>query len=261
MSWRVVAERNAVDPVRSRSIWVYAAVYVLLFGATAYIGATGIGTLASGLASVAAFFVPLTALAAGYQEVAGSRQNGGLRVVLSFPHTRREVVVGTAVGRAVVLAALVTAGFLAAALVYLVRASVPDLGALAVAWALAVLLAAAMASFAVGISAGVRTTNRAAVLAFGSFLLFMGLWSQIPTAIRYVLNGFSFPRGPTPEWVAAFAQLNPTTAFQTAVRGLLGNPMPVEAFYATEWFGVLVLVGWLVVPLAVGILRFERDDL
>ncbi|WP_435180060.1 ABC transporter permease subunit [Halorussus sp. AFM4] len=261
MSWRVVAERDALDPHRSRSGWVYLAVYALLFGLLGYLSAGSV-PLGASLATVAAYFVPLTALTAGYQAVVGSRQNGGLRVVLSFPHTRREVVVGTAVGRAVVIATLVTISFAVAALIRLVTDGVPDLGVLAVAWALSVALGAAVASFSVALSASVRTTNRAAVLAFGSFLLFAGLWGQIPTAVRFVLNGFSFPSGPTPEWVAAFAQLNPTTAFQTALRGLApGSSLPGGPFYQTAWFALLVLAAWLCVPLALGSLRFERSDL
>ncbi|WP_135805747.1 ABC transporter permease subunit [Halorussus marinus] len=262
MSWTVVAERNALDPYRSRSLWVYLAVFVVLFGLAGYVVAPGGQPLAAALVGIVAFFVPLVSLVVGYQSVAQSRQNGGLRVVLSYPHTRREVVVGTAVGRAIVMAGLVTAGFLAAALVAALRTGVPELGSLAVVWALGVLLAVSIVGLAVGISAAVRTTNRAAVLGFGTYLLFLGLWSQLPGIVRYVLNGFSPPRGPIPEWVAVFGQLNPTNAFQTAVRGLVsGGPAPTEAFYATAWFGVLVLVAWLCLPLVVGILRFDRSDL
>lgn len=262
MSWTVVAERNARDPYRSRSLWVYLVVFVFIFGAVAYFSGPSGQSLAAGLVGVVAFFVPLVALSVGYQSVAQSRQNGSLRVVLSYPHTRREVVFGTAVGRALVMAALVTVGFVVAALVALVRSGVPDFGSLAVVWALGVLLAVSIASLAVGVSAGVRTTNRAAVLSFGSFLLFLGLWSQIPGIVRYVLNGFSPPRGPIPEWVVVFGQLNPTAAFQSAVRGLLsGGPPPGGAFYATAWFGALVLLAWLCLPLAAGTLRFERSDL
>lgn len=262
MSWTVVADRNARDPYRSRSLWVHLAVFVLVFGLAAYFIAPGGQPLAAALVSIVAFFVPLVALAVGYQSVAQSRQNGGLRVVLSYPHTRREVVLGTAVGRGVVMAGLVTVGLLTAAVVATVRAGVPDLGALATVWALGALLAVSIVGLAVGISAAVRTTNRAAVLSFGSYLLFLGLWGQIPGILLYVLNGFSPPRGPTPEWVAVFGQLNPTNAFQTAVRGMLsGGSVPTAEFYTTAWFGVLVLLAWLCLPLVAGTLRFERSDL
>ncbi|WP_132057087.1 ABC transporter permease subunit [Halorussus amylolyticus] len=262
MSWRIVAERNARDPYRSRSLWVHLGVFVVLFGVAGYLTSSQSGALAGALVGLVAFFVPLVALAVGYQSVAQSRQNGGLRVVLSYPHTRREVVVGTAIGRAVVMALLVTAGFVAAALVSLVGGGVPEIGPLAVAWALGVLLGASIVSFAVGLSASVRTTNRAAVGAFGTYLLFLGLWGQLPGLVRYVLNGFSPPQGPTPEWALVFNQLNPITAFQVAGRELVsGTPLPGDAFYTTAWFGVLVLVLWLAVPLVAGMERFERSDL
>lgn len=262
MSWRVIAKRDALDPLRSRSLWVLVALFVLLFGAATYLQTAREISLAALLVSTVYMFVPITSLMLGYQAVAKSRQNGGLRVVLAYPHTRREVVLGTAVGRALVATVLVSVGFLAAAVVYLVEVGVPDLGAYAIAWGLALLLAASMAGFAVGVSASVRTTNRAVMLCFGAFLSFLVLWRQLPGLLRYVLNGFAAPRGPRPEWAAVFTQLNPVTAYRTTISGLLsGQPASPSAFYTSEWFGVLVLVGWLLVPLLVGVWRFSRNDL
>ncbi|WP_226022607.1 ABC transporter permease subunit [Halomicrobium salinisoli] len=261
MSWRIVARRDALDPYRSRSLFAHLAVFVLVFGLLTYVAAGPDRPLATYHVSTVALFLPLVALLVGYKSIAEPRENGGLRVVLSFPHTRREVLLGTVVGRAAVVAALTTVGFLASTVVYLVEIGVPDLGSLAVGWLFAVLLGVAMVALAVGISASVRTTNRAVVAVFGTFLLLAMLWGQIPTLVRFVANGFAMPTGPGPEWVTAFRQLNPTTAYQTAVNGLV-TPVPTpDAVYYQPWFGVLVLLGWTVVPLLVGLQRFENSDL
>lgn len=262
MSLQVIAERHARDPFRSRSVWVYVAVYVLVFSLAAYIPDAAQSTLGEMMVGLLTSFVPLTAFILGYQTVAQGRQDGGLRVVLSQPHTRRELVVGTAVGRALVMAGLVTFGFVVATLTFLATKGVPEVQPLLTVWILGVLLAVAVLNLAVSISASVRTTKRAAMFAFGSFLLISALWGSFISVFRYVLNGFSMPPGPQPEWALILTQLNPTNAFQTAVNILLSNGgVPVEAFYFTDWFSVLVLVAWIFIPLAAGALRFERSDL
>ncbi len=262
MSWRVIARRDALDPYRSRSLFVYLTVFVLLFGLGTYLQTSSETALAAMHVSTVGVFVPVASVVVGYQAIVKRRENGALRVVLSFPHTRREVVLGTAVGRSVVAAVLITTGFLVATAVYLLRAGVPDLGLLALAWLLALLIGVAMAAFAVGVSASVRTTNRAVVTCFGAFMAFLGIWGQIPALARYVANGFSMPPGPQPEWALVFTHLNPITAYRTTMATLLpGGASTDPAFYATPWFGVLVLLAWIVVPLAIGATRFDRDDL
>ncbi|WP_225335642.1 ABC transporter permease subunit [Halomicrobium urmianum] len=261
MSWTIVSRRDALDPYRSRSLFAHLAVFVLVFGLLTHVQTSSDQPLATYHASTVAFFLPLVALLVGYKSVAGPRENGGLRVVLSFPHTRREVLLGTVVGRAAVVTSLTTVGFLASTAVYLVKVGVPDLASLAVGWLFAVGLGVAMVALAVGLSASVRTTSRAVVAVFGTFLLLAMLWGQVPTLLRFVANGFAMPTGPGPEWVTAFRQLNPTNAYRTAVN-VLATPIPApDAVYYRPWFGVLVLLGWTVVLLLVGLQRFENSDL
>lgn len=262
MSWRVVAKREALDPYYSGSLWVYLAVFVLLFGLGTYAGAGRGGELAGLLQGAVYGFVPLIALALGYDAVAERRQNGALRVDLALPHSRRDVVIGTAVGRGLVVAAGITAGYLTAVVVYLVEAGLPTPGLTLLGWLLAVLFGVTVVEVAVGISAGVATTNRAVLGAFGSLLLFFVFWRQLPGAVRYALNGFAAPAGPPPEWAIAFTYIEPLTAYRTTMMGLLPGSAPTQSsVYTTPWFGVLVLVAWLVVPLLVGTRRFEASDL
>lgn len=261
MSWRTIARRDALQPYRTRSLFVYLSVFVLLFAFATH-AQTGFGRpLASFHVGTGAFIVPIVGLFVGHKAVAGPRENGGLRVVLSFPHTRREVVFGAAVGRSVLVASLVTVGFLASLVVYLAQVGVPDLALLAVAWGLSVLLGVATTVLAVGISASVRTTTRAVAAVFGAFLLLFLLWGQLSTFIRFALNGFAMPSGPPPEWAAVFAQLNPGTAYRTAMAAVVGT-RPVDAsYYTAPWFSVAVMLSWLSASLLTGLWRFDRGDL
>jgi len=42
--------------------------------------------------------------------------------------------------------------------------------------------------------------------------------------------------------------------------GASGHPLS-ETFYHAAWFGVLVILAWFVLPVLVGLVRFERADL
>lgn len=261
MSWPVVAKRRLLDPYRSRYLWVVLGVTVLLFGGSInMVTSAGSVSLLLGLGSL---FVPLLAIVGSYRTIAEPHQTGSLRVVLSYPHSRRDVVVGTAVGRSLFTVAIVSAGFLVASVVSLLAFGTNSLVPVLVAWFAAVILSIALTVLAVGISAATRTVNRAATVSFAFLLLFFGGWNLLPQGIRYALNGFTSPPPTQPEWVDVFVALNPTQAFIHLAQGLLPTrPMLLEpGVHTTAWFGTLVLLGWALVPLTIGSWLFERRDL
>lgn len=260
MSVGVLVRRNVLDPVRSRSIWILLGVFVVIFGFVGYLLGESGPLLSFLVVEIMAIFAPLAALGMTYDAIAGPRQSGSLRVLLSYPYSRRELVVGTLTGRILVVGLGVAAGIVTGILTALVFGGNVDFGTLLPILALSLLLSTTMVGLTMGISASVRTSSRAAVLAFGAYLLFSAFWGIIPTIVRYVLNGFSFPTGPTPEWVALWAQLNPVTAFRTASQAVMDSPAG-EAVYQGLPFAVLVLVGWFLVSTVVGLVRFERTDL
>lgn len=261
MSLNVLVRRNVLDPVRSRSIWLLLGTFVVLFGASGYfLGGAPPGALPEITALIMAQLAPLAALAMTYDTIAGPRQSGSLRVLLSYPYTRRELVLGTLVGRILLVSLAVVVGIVVGLLSTVVFGGSPDVAALAIVLGLSVLLATSIVGLTMGISANVSTSSRASVLAFGAYLLFTGFWGIVPTVVRYVINGFSFAFGPTPEWVRIWNQLNPLTAFRQAV-GVLLQGQAAEAFYHTVWFALLVLVAWFALPVVLGIVGFERGDL
>jgi energy-coupling factor transporter ATP-binding protein EcfA2 len=131
--------------------------------------------------------------------------------------------------------------------------------------ALGLHLGAAYTGTGVSISAAVKTKNRALVGSVVFFLLTLIGWAAISNLLRYVLNGFSTPRGPQPEWAVFLDRLNPVEAYQTATDALMktgGMWMPPgDAFYYTRWFALVVLVCWAVVSVALGYRRFRTVDL
>jgi len=261
MSLLTLAKRRLLDPVRTRSLWVMLALFALVFGLMGYLGGSN-SMLDTATQSVAimAFLLPLVALSYSYDAIAGPRESGSLRVLLSYPFTRREVVLGTLVGRIAVVTLGVLAGVLAAIVATVAFGGSLDLVAFGIVLAVSTLFAAVMVAIGVGISASVPTTNAAVLTAFGSYLLYFAFWDLLPTLGRYVLNGFAFPTGPPPEWVLIWSQLNPITAYRAVAEAVLAQP-PTGAFYHTVWFAIVVLGAWFVLTIGIGLVRFDRADL
>lgn len=83
---------------------------VLTFSGSA-VGPAGAERVVASLTSLAAYLVPLAALALGYDAIVGREDEGWLAVVFSLPVRRSEVVAGTYLGRLAVLAGATVLGF------------------------------------------------------------------------------------------------------------------------------------------------------
>lgn len=275
----VVAQKDFQDALRSRALLgltglfvVFAAGFTYLFGAlpALFSGSENPSTAAliSGLESSGAFLVPLVALVLGYKSVVGERESGTIKLLLGFPHTRRDLIIGKLVGRTAVVSVSIVVGYVAAAIValrfYDSFAVVPFLMFTAVT----ILLALVFVSIAVSFSAATRSTERALYVAIGLYALFQFVWSFIPLLIRYVLNGFSLSNMPgTPNWVHLLSLVNPLRAYNSAAGALIPElttfyeGITAVPWYLQEWFGFVILVIWLIVPLAFGYHRFNRTDI
>jgi|AntRauTorcE11898_2_1112593.scaffolds.fasta_scaffold04862_5 ABC-2 type transport system permease protein len=277
MSWLAVAKKDFKDSLRARTIWAISAVFILLSVVIAYIygsfpeemangAATGEG-LVFFLASNITLFVSLTALVIAYKSVAGERESGSLKILLSLPHTRRDVLIGKIVGRASVLAipvviALAIGGAVGSALIGDVAVQ-----ALAALLAVSLFFTFAYVSVIVGLSAMTGSTTRASILTIGFFVLFEFLWGIISIGIVFVSNGFNLPQEAAayPDWIFVVNQVPPSGAYTTFLYALVpsrtGSAAEIDAFYGTPWIGAVVLLFWLVVPAVIGYWRFSKADL
>ena len=280
MSWTVVAKKDFRDAIRSRTLWVLSALFVLFAAGFTYVfwfipqlvgqqnlPASGptIG-LINGLSSSAGFLVPLIGLLIGYKAIVGERDSGSLKLLLGLPHSRRDVVLGKFIGRTGVVAVAILIGFSAGAIIALVLYDSFAFGAFVSYTLLTMVLGLVFVAIAVGFSAAMRSASRALYGVIGLFVLFVFVWGFIPTILRFVLNGFTMPNLlARPDWAAFISLLNPTTAYGYAsaamISDLPGPMMQNPPFYLQDWFGFVILAGWIVVPLTLGYFRFNSTDL
>jgi len=114
-------------------------------------------------------------------------------------------------------------------------------------------------------SAGAGT--RAATISVLLLVLFELAWDVVPLGAWFVANGFQVPRGflagnlgARPDWVAFLFQLPPSGVYQNAIGGFLSGSGS-EPFFLMNWFSLVVLALWALVPLAIGFVRYQRTDL
>jgi len=279
MSVLAVAEKDFRDAIRSRLMIAVAIMFVAFTGGGILLA--NIGNLNSGAAILGiiqtlrdgtVIFIPIIALGIAFRAIAGERASGSLKVLLSLPNSRLDVVIGKFLGRTAVVSVAVIIGFIS----MLLAAAITVDGDLQIKVILAFMLSALLlgvvfVSIAISISAFTRSTFAAAIGSFSSFILFQFAWPGIIFLIRYVLNGRSLENFPseTPDWVEVALVLNPQTGWTQADRWLARRvaenqevqETSVDAFYLEPWFGFIVLALWVVFPLVVGYLAFERADL
>ncbi|RQG93457.1 ABC transporter permease [Natrarchaeobius chitinivorans] len=289
-SWVAVAKKDFRDAVQSRALWALVAVFVVLsIGSTyAYVEAPELlgspgGATFAGLIfftiGLTGLFVPLAAIVVGYRSIAGERELGSIKLLLSMPTTRGSVFVGKVVGRTCVLAFGLVVGLLVGLGVGAAMLGELRIVPVAVFVAVTLLFSAVYTAIVVGISATTGSTSRATTLALGFFVVFELFWDAVPMVILYVVEGFATPTA-IPDWVFPITQLSPSSAYFSSVVALLpdlaetaeatqagastgadaasGEPAPL---YATPEIGLLVLALWLVAALVVGYYRFRSADL
>jgi len=294
-TWLDITRKDFEDAVRAKLLWGLIAVFVAfltmsllsaeqLFPEAATVDAP---KALAGVAMLAQLFVPGIALVAGYMAVVGEHRSGSLRVLLSYPFSRRDVVVGKLVGRALVTGTALTVGFGVASVLVVALFGLPDPVTFGGFVASGVLLGMTFTGLAVGGSAAAATRGRARTLTMGSFMAMVFFWKPVVTGLYYAVNG-SLPAVRAEPWYFFLQRLNPLEAYRVFVGSILDERvqavprLPLEdvpqnpppgllditnrvagdvPFYVQDWFSVVVLVAWGVVPLVLGFRYFRAADL
>lgn len=212
--------------------------------------------------------LPIIGTILGYKSISGERESGSLKFLLGLPHTRRDVVCGKLLGRSGIITVSVLVGFAIGGLALYALTDAFQIVNFAVLTGVSILLGMVFVSIAIAFSSAVRSSTIATAGAISLVLVFLFFWNVVLTLVGYVAQELSLietAQSQTPTWLQFFASLNPTGAYQTTTIFLLDNgtrSVPSDPpFYLEGWFGFVILAFWLVVPLGLAYLRFDRTDL
>jgi ABC-2 type transport system permease protein len=273
MSWQAVARKDFEDSVRSRWVLGLSVLFVVLVAAAAYVTRPAQGQASSNAVlnslivrdALVTTLVPLIALVSAYGAVVGERTSGSLKLLLSLPHSRADVVFGKVVGRAGAIVVPIAVGFLLPAVALLVSPAIQFDAADYLGFTLLVgVLAVAFVGIAVGFSAATASSRLAVAGAVGIYFLFVPLWGAIrfPIQLYFGLSG-------GPSWLPVsggqFLQfltlLNPTGSFKIVSNAFLSGSLFTGSDARVHVAAALMLFAWILVPPLLGLLRFEVADL
>lgn len=287
MTWAIVARKDFSDAVQSRALWALVTVFALTSVVSTYgyvevpemFGSPGGATFDGLILFTVGFtglFVPLAAIVVCYKALAGERELGSIKILLSLPTNRRDVFVGKVIGRAAVLGFGLGIGLLVGLGLGGILLGTVELVPLLVFLVLTLVFAGIYACIVVSLSATTGSTSRAITLTLGFFVVFELFWDVIPLGILYVVEGFQLPTT-MPNWMYPVMQLSPSAAYFSALIALLPDipaavggqqsPMQVgggagaEPFYTQPEIGIVILLFWLIFPLVVGYRQFEAADM
>lgn len=267
-----IARKEFSDGLRNR--WMLAitllfaalAVGISWFGAAAsgQVGFTSIPATIASLASLATFLMPLIALLLAYDAIVGEEEGGTLMLLLTYPLSRRELLLGKFAGHGCILAIATLAGFGSAAAA--IALLVPDVSFTTLVFAFgrfilsSILLGLVFLAFAYLLSSQAREKSTAAGLALGIWFLFVLVFDLALLTLLVVTEGRISPE--LLPWLLLF---NPTDiyrlinlgGFEAGGQGLgvmaLASDLPVSQ--SVLWLCLLV---WVAVILGLAHWRLTK---
>ncbi|MBS7327076.1 MAG: ABC transporter permease [Thiopseudomonas sp.] len=259
-----IARKELSDGLRNR--WMLAisllfavlAVGIAWFGAAAsgQVGFTSIPATIASLASLATFLMPLIALLLAYDAIVGEEEGGTLMLLLTYPLTRSQLLLGKFLGHGMILGLATLIGFGSAALAIAVLVPDVSIGLLVSSFGRFILsstlLGLVFLAFAYVLSSKASEKSTAAGLALGVWFLFVLVFDLALLTILVVSEGKV-----SPELLPWLLLLNPAdvyrlinlAGFEAGAQGLgvmaLASDLPVGL--PVLW---LCLLGWVGLILA-----------
>lgn len=272
MTWQDIAYKDVHDASRSRTLWLLFGFLLLAFVgftvAHTYLGDAEFVAFLNGLAGLIGLLVPVLGILLGYKSIVNERTSGSVFLTLSFPHSRRDVVLGKFVGRSVVLLAPTLVALAVAGVVGVVLYGTD--GALLYPWFLFVtaLYGLAFVGLAMGLSMATTVDRWITFGALGGYLLLVILWDNFHSATLLVLHRFDLDvLGDMPDWALLFRLVKPSESYYRLVRAgfdvgragrYVGDGAPL---YVDWWMAILLLAAWCLLPIYLGFRRFGTADL
>lgn len=279
MNVATVARKDFEDAARAKTLWALVVIFSLFIGAAAWFfadvqsasGAVAGDALLVSLTTPTSVFLPIIGIMVGYKAIVGERTSGTIKLLLSLPNTRRDVLAGKFLGRTAVVTTAVVAGSLVGGVVFAVFASSFPVVEYLLFLLLTAVLGAVFVAIGIGFSSSTKSDTIAIVGAIALVLLFTFLWNLFTIILSLLLNQFTELGQETLLDVLGFTNaINPSGAYSVVINDFLtegaqqaaAGPMgAASGFYTETWFAALVLLAWTVVPLALGYWRFENAEL
>jgi Cu-processing system permease protein len=271
----IIAGKEIRDGLRNR--WVMATTLLLAalaltlaFLGSAPTGAVKVSPLAVtvvSLSSLTIFLLPLIALLLSYDAIVGEIDRGTMALLLAYPVSRRQVILGKFLGHIAILAIATTIGYGVAGLALQLTSGDLDpesWRAFAVLIGSSILLGATFVAIGYLVSASVRDRGTAGGITIGVWLLFVLIYDMALLGLLVADQG----RTLTAERLNWLLLLNPADTYRLLNLTSFANVSMfagMAGLSAQVWLPpsalIAALAGWTVLPLALATAIFRRRQL
>jgi len=266
-----VANKEFHDGLRNRWLVSITIIFAILsigltyFGAAASgtVGVTSLSTTVASLASLAVFLIPLIALLLSYDSFVGEQESGTLLLLLTYPLSKSQLLLGKFLGQGGIIALATILGFGSSALIlYLQINDSAVLSVFATFIASAVLLGLSFTAIAYLISLSVSEKSKAAGFALITWFFFALVFDL---ALLALLVGVE--QGISQQGLTQLMMLNPSDIFRLVnLAGLDSsdvNGALAIAIKSSLSQGQLfsILLAWVILPIATAIFIFRKKTL
>ena len=185
-----VAEKELKDGLRNRWLLAITLVFSVMASGLSWFGSASVGTIGFSsiantivsLSSLNVFLLPLIALLLSYNAIVGEDEDGTLLLLLSYPLTKGELLLGKLLGHTSILAIATIIGFGSASITIAIFADNVDLTALLSAFSLfilsAILLGMVFICLSYVVSSWVSEKSKAAGLALVIWFFFVLIYDM-----------------------------------------------------------------------------------
>ncbi|HRO49701.1 MAG TPA: ABC transporter permease [Hyphomicrobium sp.] len=271
----LIAAKEIQESLRNRWVLAMTALLAALALSLTFLGSAPTGTVGAraldivivSLSSLTIFLVPLVALLISHDAIVGETERGTMLLLLSYPVSRGQVLLGKFVGHIAILAFATVLGYGTAAVTLAATGAAID----AESWTAfagmigtSILLGAVFIAIGYLISVLVRERATAAGVAIGVWLLFVVVFDMALLGVLVVDQGRTISSGT----LSALLLLNPTDVYRllnlagatnaSAFSGMSGLAGTVALGPAKL---LCALAAWTLVPLAAAAMIFSRREL
>jgi Cu-processing system permease protein len=266
-----VANKEFHDGLRNRWLISITLIFALLsigltyFGSAASgaVGVASLSTTVASLASLAVFLIPLIALLLSYDSFVGEQESGTLLLLLTYPISKSQLLLGKFIGQGSIIALATLLGFGSSALLlYYQLGDIQVLASFSIFIFSATLLGLSFTGIAYVISLSVSEKSKAAGFALITWFLFALAFDLALLALLVgVENGIS------QNALTQLMMLNPADIFRLVnlsgldssdVNGALAVAINASLPQAQLF---TALFAWVALPLAIAIFIFKRKKL
>ena len=266
-----VANKEFHDGLRNRWFISITLIFALLsvgltyFGAAASgtTGVTSISTTIASLSSLAVFLIPLIALLVSYDSFVGEQEGGTLLLLLTYPLSKTQLLLGKFLGQGGIIALATTLGFgTSALLLYVNLGSDALFETFGIFIASAILLGLSFTAIAYILSLLSSEKSKAAGLALITWFLFALAFDLVLLALLVGVDD-----GLSQQGLTQLMMLNPADIFRLVnLAGLDSsdvNGALAVAINSSLGQGTLfsLLFIWVLLPLTVAIAIFRKKTL